>query len=66
MRNEIDGISLFLIEQHLELEQRVIESRKNFYKLIRRLAKQGVPYKILAQHCQLTPQRISEIIHIKS
>jgi len=63
MINEISGGDQLLIEEHLDLEDRVKESRKRFYRLIRRLASQGVNEKVLARHCKLTRQRINDIIH---
>lgn len=63
MINKIPGGDLLLIEEHLNLENRIKESRKRFYRLIQHLASQGVNEKVLAHHCKLTRQRINDIIH---
>ena len=65
MINEIPGKDQLLIEEHLDLEDRVKDSRKRFYRLIRHLASQGVNEKVLSRHCKLTRQRINAIIHKK-
>lgn len=63
MTDEIPGGDILLIEEHLDLENRIKDSRKKFYRLIRHLASQGVNEKVLARHCKLTRQRINDIIH---
>lgn len=65
MRSELDWISLYLIETHLDLKERYKQSEKNLHKLIRQKFKEGVSAKLLAYHTGFSQTKIRQIIHTK-
>ena len=62
MQNGIDQASLTLIDTNLELKKRLEESNKGLCKLIKRLAGEGVPAKLLARQCELSKNTVRRII----
>jgi len=62
MKNGIDQASLTLIDTNLELRERLKESNKGLYKLVKRLAEEGIPAKLLAHQCELSQNTIRRII----
>lgn len=62
MKNGIDPAPLILINTNLELRERLKESNKGLYRLIKRLAEEGVPAKLLASQCKLSKNTIRRIV----